>query len=62
MIGMLPVRHAIYLHGFASSPQSSKATRFAAELAKRGVGYSCPDFNQPSFETLTVTRMLDQTR
>jgi len=59
---MRPVRHVIYLHGFASSPQSSKATRFAAELAKRGVGFSCPDFNQPSFETLTVTRMLDQTR
>jgi uncharacterized protein len=59
---MSPVRHVIYLHGFASSPASSKAQRFAAELAKRGVGYSCPDFNEPSFETLTVTRMLDQTR
>ena len=59
---MRPVRHVIYLHGFASSPQSSKATRFAAELARRGVGFSCPDFNQPAFETLTVTRMLEQTR
>jgi pimeloyl-ACP methyl ester carboxylesterase len=59
---MDPVRHVIYLHGFASSPGSSKAERFARELAARGVGYSCPDFNEPSFETLTVTRMLDQTR
>jgi len=25
------------------------------------VGYSCPDFNEPSFETLTITRMLGQT-
>ncbi len=58
---MIPVRHAIYLHGFASSPGSSKAQRFAAELARRGVGFSCPDFNQPAFETLTVTRMLEQT-
>jgi pimeloyl-ACP methyl ester carboxylesterase len=62
MVAMTPVRHVVYLHGFASSPQSSKATRFAAELARRGVGFSCPDFNQPAFETLTVTRMLDQTR
>jgi pimeloyl-ACP methyl ester carboxylesterase len=51
----------IYLHGFASSPASSKAQRFESELAHCGVGFSCPDFNQPSFETLTVTRMLDQT-
>jgi uncharacterized protein len=59
---MTPVRHVVYLHGFASSPASSKATWFARELTARGVGYSCPDFNLPSFETLTVTRMLMQTR
>ncbi len=58
---MRPVRSVIYLHGFASSPDSSKAHRFAAELDARGVAYSCPDFNEPVFETLTVTRMLDQT-
>jgi pimeloyl-ACP methyl ester carboxylesterase len=51
----------VYLHGFASSPRSSKAGRFARECAKRGVGYACPDFNQPAFETLTVTRMVQQT-
>ena len=56
------VRHVIYLHGFASSPGSSKARRFAAEVSRLGVGFSCPDFNQPAFETLTVTRMLDQSR
>jgi uncharacterized protein len=55
-----PIRHAIYLHGFASSPGSSKARRFAGELAARGVGFSCPDFNLPRFETLTVSRMLGQ--
>lgn len=59
---MLAVRHVIYLHGFASSPGSSKAQWFARELARAGVGFSCPDFNLPSFDTLTVTRMLDQTR
>jgi uncharacterized protein len=59
---MLPVRHVVYLHGFASSPASSKAGRFAKELQGLGVGYSCPDFNEPEFETLTVSRMLEQTR
>jgi hypothetical protein len=58
---MRSVRHVIYLHGFASSPASSKAQRFAAELAARGIACVCPDFNDPDFETLTVTRMLDQT-
>ena len=56
------VRHVIYLHGFASSPESSKAQRFGRELAARGVGFSCPDLNLPDFETLTTTRMLDQVR
>lgn len=55
-----PVRHVVYLHGFASSPASGKAERFRAELERRGVGYSCPDLNAPAFETLTTTRMLGQ--
>lgn len=55
------IRHAIYLHGFASSPGSSKAAFFRRALEARGVGFSCPDFNQPEFESLTVTRMLQQT-
>jgi pimeloyl-ACP methyl ester carboxylesterase len=59
---MTRVAHVLYLHGFASSPASSKAVRFGRELAARGVGFSCPDFNDPAFETLTIARMLDQTR
>jgi len=59
---MAPVGHVIYLHGFASSPASSKATRFARELEARGVPFTCPDLNQPAFETLTITRMLAQVR
>jgi len=55
------VGHVIYLHGFGSSPASSKAQRFGAELDARATGFSCPDFNEPSFDTLTVTRMLEQT-
>jgi uncharacterized protein len=57
-----PVRHVVYLHGFASSPESSKAMRFRRELEARGVGFSCPDLNEPAFETLTTTRMLGQVR
>jgi len=56
-----PVRHVIYLHGFSSSPSSSKARRFETELTNRGVGFQCPDFNEPDFESLTTTRMLRQT-
>jgi len=57
-----PVRHVVYLHGFASSPASGKAERFRRELEARGIGYSCPDLNLPAFETLTTTRMLAQVR
>jgi pimeloyl-ACP methyl ester carboxylesterase len=59
---MVAVRHVVYLHGFASSPASSKAVRFGRELAARGVGFSCPDLNEPDFRALTVSRMLSQTR
>lgn len=57
---MTPVRRVIYLHGFASSPDSSKAGFFARECAARGIVYDCPDLNEPSFELLTVTRMIGQ--
>ncbi len=49
-----------YLHGFASSPKSSKAQFFAERLNARGVKVTIPDFNQPDFSTLTISRMLQQ--
>lgn len=52
----------LYLHGFASSAQSSKARMFGERLAEHGIRLETPDFNLPSFETLTITRMIDQTR
>jgi pimeloyl-ACP methyl ester carboxylesterase len=58
---MLRIGSAVYLHGFASSPASSKATRFGRELAALAVPFVCPDLNEPDFSTLTVTRMLRQT-
>lgn len=52
--------HVFYLHGFASSPGSSKATFFAGRLAERGVRMERLDLNQPDFSTLTISRMLQQ--
>ncbi len=54
-------RHIFYLHGFASSAQSKKAAYFGERLRAHGLTLRTPDFNQPAFESLTMTRMLDQT-
>jgi len=51
---------ALYLHGFASSPESTKARYFAERLATHDVGLITPDFNEPDFTTLTMSRMLEQ--
>lgn len=51
---------AVYLHGFASSPRSSKATFFVERFARAGIPFFCPDLNGPEFATLTVSRMLAQ--
>lgn len=52
----------IYLHGFASSSHSGKAVYLGQRLRERGVEYEAPDLNLPDFSTLTITRMLEQTR
>jgi uncharacterized protein len=52
----------IYLHGFASSSQSGKATYLGQRLRARGIDVEIPDLNLPDFSTVTVTRMLEQTR
>jgi hypothetical protein len=49
-----------YLHGFASSPKSTKVGYFSERLREHGIDMRCPDFNQPDFSTLTITRMLEQ--
>jgi hypothetical protein len=53
-------QHVFYLHGFASSPKSTKVAYFSERLREHGIDVRCPDFNQPDFATLTITRMLDQ--
>jgi pimeloyl-ACP methyl ester carboxylesterase len=49
-----------YLHGFASSARSTKARYFGDRLRERGLALRCPDFNEPDFSTLTLTRMIDR--
>jgi pimeloyl-ACP methyl ester carboxylesterase len=52
--------HVLYIHGFASSALSSKATFFAERLRAHGITLQTPDLNLPDFSTLTITRMIDQ--
>jgi pimeloyl-ACP methyl ester carboxylesterase len=52
----------IYLHGFASSSHSGKATYLGERLRARGIDVVTPDLNLPDFSTLTITRMLDQVK
>ncbi len=52
--------HVFYLHGFASSPKSTKVGYFSQRLREYGIDMQCPDFNEPDFTTLTMTRMLEQ--
>ncbi len=56
------VVHVFYLHGFASSPESGKAALLRGRLKSVGLDLHAPDFNQPDFFSLTVSRMLDQVR
>jgi hypothetical protein len=52
--------HVVYLHGFVSAPGAGKAQLLGAQLAPLGITLHAPDFNQPAFETLTVSRMIGQ--
>src|SRR5215831_9479862 len=49
----------VYLHGFASSPQSSKARFFAAKFAELGIPVEIPVLDQGDFTSLTVTGQLE---
>jgi pimeloyl-ACP methyl ester carboxylesterase len=53
-------RAVFYLHGFASSAKSTKAAYFAERLGELGIGLETPDFNEPDFEAMTMTRMIDR--
>jgi hypothetical protein len=52
---MIPV---LYLHGFASSPESRKATFFRERLGAEGVPLKIPDMAAGDFRNLTLTGQL----
>lgn len=48
----------VYLHGFASSPQSSKAQFFQRKFAGVGVPVEIPQLDEGRFEQLTISGQL----
>ncbi|MEG4803872.1 YqiA/YcfP family alpha/beta fold hydrolase [Microcoleus sp. ARI1-B5] len=50
----------IYLHGFASSPDSLKAKYFRDRFSSLGIELKTPDLNHKDFSRLTLTRQLHQ--
>ncbi|NEO69560.1 YqiA/YcfP family alpha/beta fold hydrolase [Moorena sp. SIO3H5] len=50
----------IYLHGFASSPESAKAVYLQQAFAGLNVSLVVPDLNQDDFDHLTISRQISQ--
>jgi len=50
----------IYLHGFASSPQSKKAKGLGDRFAALGIPLQTPNLNQGDFSHLTLSRQIAQ--
>jgi uncharacterized protein len=48
----------VYIHGFASSPQSRKARAFETAMAKRGIRLEIPAMDAGDFEHLTISGQL----
>lgn len=48
----------LYIHGFASSPQSRKAERFRGALSERGIRLDVPAMDRGDFERLTISGQL----
>jgi hypothetical protein len=53
--------HYVYLHGFASSPESTKARYLSACFDRVGIQLQIPDLNQGDFSHLTISRQINQT-
>jgi uncharacterized protein len=51
--------HCVYLHGFASSPNSSKAKYFADKVREIGQSVDVPDLNTPDFQHMTLTSQIE---
>jgi alpha-beta hydrolase superfamily lysophospholipase len=52
----------LYLHGFASGPDSKKGVAIATHLAARGIGVERLNLRVPSFEHLRLSAMIEAAR
>jgi pimeloyl-ACP methyl ester carboxylesterase len=50
----------IFLHGFLSGPDGMKARYFSDQLAAHGIVLRRPDLNEPDFEQMTITSMVNR--
>lgn len=50
----------VYLHGFASSPRSTKAQHLSDRFQSLHLSLEIPDLNQGNFQNLTLTRQIRQ--
>jgi predicted esterase YcpF (UPF0227 family) len=50
----------LYLHGFASSPHSTKAEFLRDCFQKQGISIEIPDLNGENFSALTLSRQIEQ--
>ena len=51
----------IYLHGFASSPKSSKARYLSDRFREKNLSLNILDLNRGDFSNLTLSRQIEQT-
>ena len=61
MVNGLTANTYIYLHGFASSPRSNKASYLRDRFAELHLELKVLDLNQGNFSKLTLTRQIQQT-
>ena len=59
---MIPIcgMNYLYLHGFASSPKSTKSQDIQQRLTQLQIPISVPDLNNGGFSHLTITRQIQQ--
>lgn len=55
----MQTQHYIYLHGFASSPNSTKALYFKQKFAGQNINLIMPDMNEDDFANLTLSRQIN---
>lgn len=58
----MAMTHYLYLHGFASSPQSTKAETLRQHFQDQGLTLQIPDLNQGDFTHLTLSRQIQQAK